>query len=130
MSDLQHQPRDSSGQFVSLRDFVIAIMNERSTAHGREHELIDRALTTAEKLREEAIDLAQRVVSERLEKLNELRAEVVQDRGQYMTRKEFNLIVVPLQEFKSKALGFGALLSLISAVIGAIVTAIATGGFG
>lgn len=129
MTDLMKQPRDEHGQFVSLERFITALMDERERSHAREHQLIDKALETASGLREEAIAQARVVVNDRLEKLNELRAEVIKDRGLYITRTEFDLSISPLQEFRARAIGFGALVSLVSAVVGGGITALILGAF-
>lgn len=109
---------------VSLREFIGAVMHERDRAHVREHELVDRALRIEAQLREEAISRARQVVEARLEHLNELRSEVLQDRASYVTRDMFDLRLAPLEQFRARALGFRALVSLFSAVIGAVIAAV------
>jgi hypothetical protein len=82
-------PPDWTDDDVSLREHVEAIMDERQEAHGREHELLQSALEREQKLREEALKQARLVVDERLEKLNELRSEVQEDRASYLTKPVF-----------------------------------------
>ena len=108
---------ESNGNTVTLREYIEAIMSER-----------DRALTAAFTAQQAALNLATKNLELRLEKLNELREEVTRDRSQYITRDRYddahgvleNRTAV-LENFRGKVLGFGALVSLLSAVGGAIV---------
>lgn len=84
MGEMMKQFRDESGQFVSLREYIEVILRERQKAHQVEHELIEKALDKAQILREEALAQARNVVDQRLEKLNELRSEVQEDRSQFL----------------------------------------------
>ena len=109
-----HEP---NGNTVTLREYIEAIMSER-----------DRALTAAFTAQQSALNLATRNLELRLEKLNELRQEVTQDRGNFLTRDRYESQhkaledkVAVLEGFRGRALGFGALLSLLSAVGGALV---------
>jgi len=109
-----HEP---NGTTVTLREYIEAIMSER-----------DRALTAAFNSQQAALNLATKNLELRLEKLNELRQEVTQDRASYMTRDRAeatedatNQRISALEGFRGKALGFGALVSLLSAVGGALV---------
>lgn len=122
MTDSMKQPRAENGQYVSLRDYIESIMDERQRAHSAEHVLIDKALDKAQDLREEAIRQARVVVDSRLEKLNELRAEVVQDRGEYVTRTENDLRFKPIERLASRAV----LLFAGSGIAGGILVYIIT----
>jgi len=109
-----HEP---NGNTVTLREYIEAIMSER-----------DRALTAAFTAQQSALNLATRNLELRLEKLNELRQEVTQDRASYLTRdraeateEAMDARIAALESFRGKALGFGALVSLLSAVGGALV---------
>lgn len=106
-------------------------MNERTPIHTDDHrpdvplkEYIERILDE----REKAMEAARQSMEIRLDRLNELRQEVQEDRSQYLTRDRYDSQhqmledkVNSLEAFRGKALGFGALLSLISAVVGAII---------
>ena len=108
---------DNNGATVTLREYIEAIMSER-----------DRALTAAFMAQQSALNLATKNLELRLEKLNELRQEVTQDRANFITRDKYedahdaleNRVGI-LENFRGKALGFGALVSLLSAVGGALV---------
>jgi len=106
-----------NGNSVTLREYIEAIMSER-----------DRALTAAFTAQQAALNLATKNLELRLEKLNELRQEVTQDRANYQTRDKaevteeaLNSRLSSLESFRGKALGFGALVSLLSAVGGALI---------
>ena len=109
-----HEP---NGNTVTLREYIEAIMSER-----------DRALTAAFNSQQAALNLATKNLELRLEKLNELRQEVTQDRANYQTRDKAEITeeaiiqrIGALESFRGKALGFGALVSLLSAIGGALI---------
>ena len=113
MTDQMHQLRDDNGQFVSLREFVERILHEKQVA------LDQRFLA-----QQEAIAQARIVVDARLEKLNELRSEVQEDRGGYVTKENLDARLQPLEDFRSRALGASAALSLASGAAGATLAAV------
>ena len=63
---------------VPLREYVERIFSERQAA-------LDLAFAA----QQEALRVANEAIESRLEKLNELRQEVTADRGQYLTRTEY-----------------------------------------
>lgn len=108
---------ETNGNTVTLREYIEAIIGEK-----------DRALQAAFLAQQNALNLATRNLELRLEKLNELRLEVTTDRSSFMTRERYEDAhdvlenrVGQLENFRGKALGFGALVSLISATVGAII---------
>lgn len=108
---------EANGNTVTLREYIEAIMSER-----------DRALTAAFTAQQAALNLATKNLELRLEKLNELRDEVTQDRQNYQTRDKAESVessldsrLTALEGFRGKALGFGALVSLLSAIGGALI---------
>ena len=120
----QSPVHDNNGNTVTLREYIEAIMSER-----------DRALTAAFNSQQAALNLATKNLELRLEKLNELRNEVTQDRSNYQTRDKaesdgekvdavmeaMSARIGSLESFRGKALGFGALVSLLSAIGGALI---------
>ena len=85
-------------------------------------ELRDRALKIQHDASEQALQLATRTLEVRLDKLNELRAEVTSDRSNFITRIEFDSEskrIDTLEKWQAKLLGIGIVLALISAIIGA-----------
>ena len=130
---------DDNGHFVPLREYVERIFDERaaalSLALANSEKALDRARTHIENIFEEhrrahsqkhqddekALEAARQAVNLRLEKLNELRSEVIQDRGEYVRRDVFESQIKPLLEFRSRALGFGALVALLSGAVGAVI---------
>lgn len=108
---------EANGNTVTLREYIEAIMSER-----------DRALTAAFTAQQAALNLATKNLELRLEKLNELRQEVTQDRASYQTRDKaeaeadaMGARLTSLESFRGKALGFGALLAVISGAVGAVI---------
>lgn len=63
---------------VSLREYFEAILDEKQKT-------LDKAFSA----QQEALGLASRTLELRLEKLNELRQEVTQDRGNYVTKEQY-----------------------------------------
>ena len=115
---------EKNGNTVTLREYIEAIMSER-----------DRALTAAFTAQQVALNLATKNLELRLEKLNELRQEVTQDRANYQTRDKADIAdeamgnrVTALESFRGKALGFGALLALLSGAVGAVIQRAVGGG--
>lgn len=98
------------GHSVSLQTYIERIFDERQ-----------RSIEIAFKSQQDALNLASRTLELRLEKLNELRQEVTADRSRYVTLDKYDAEMEPLQSFRSKALGFGALLALLSGALGAAI---------
>jgi hypothetical protein len=120
----EHTPVDlQDGNHVTLKEFILAISAEK-----------DRALQAAFKAQQDALNLATRNLELRLEKLNELRQEVTQDRANYITRDRaeaesdaFSARLGQLEAFRGKALGFGALVALLSGAVGAVIARLVGG---
>jgi len=115
MTDSMRQPRDENGQFVSLREYIERILDER----------------------EKATEAARKSMELRLDRLNELRAEVQEDRGQYLTRDKYdgehdalsNRISL-LESWRGKAALVMAGVAVVAGLIGAAIMRLLTGFFG
>ena len=86
----------------------------------------DKVFEDYKRVAKESIDLAYTSIEGKLGKLNELRQEVTQDRGLYITRIEQKSEqdanerrISALEKWQSKLLGIGIVVALISAFIGA-----------
>lgn len=86
----------------------------------------DRALQAAFVAQQSALNLATRNLELRLEKLNELRQEVTQDRANYITRDKaeadsdaFGQRLSALENWRSRATGAAVILGLFAGAIGA-----------
>ena len=75
MSD-EHRRSDD----ITLREYIDALAQARWQAHHDEHQALSAA-----------IDTARRSLEGRLEALNQLRSEVIQDRGEFMRRDSFDV---------------------------------------
>src|SRR4029077_6301218 len=95
---------------VSLKEYIERVFDEK-----------EKALQLAFRAQQEALALASRTLELRLEKLNELRQEVTQDRGNYVTKDAFDSRLKPLENFNARAIGFGSALAIIAGVIGGFV---------
>jgi hypothetical protein len=106
----EHAPNGRDLNVVTLRDYIERVVADQEKA-------VNAALK-AHDLRHEANDAS---VAGRLEKLNELRSEVIQDRGEYVRKDVFETQLKPLIEFRSRALGAGAVLALVAGAVGAAI---------
>jgi len=79
---------------VTLKEYIERIFSERAAA-----------LELAFKAQQEALLIATRNLDSRLEKLNELRQEVTQDRGNYVTRDKYDAEVGALEKKLDQATG-------------------------
>ena len=108
-------------------------MNEDSPVHDRNggtvplKEYIERILDE----RYKAVQVAYRNMERRLDDLNELRDEYTEDRSLMLTRDRYDTEhhvledrVTSLESWRGKALGFGALLALIAAAMGALLESV------
>jgi len=102
---------------VSLRQYV-----------DTNFELRDRALKIQHDASEQALQLATKTLEARLDKLNELRAEVTSDRSNFITRMEFDAEskrIDSLEKWQAKMIGIGvitaAVLTIVAGLIGAAV---------
>jgi hypothetical protein len=98
---------------VSLRDYIERILDEKQ-----------KALELAFKAQQDALALARHDLENRLETLNKLRQELVEDRTQFASSEKaesLELRIRTLESWRSSALGAGAVLGLLAGAIGAIV---------
>ena len=86
--------RQAMTESVPLKDYIERIFSERAAA-----------LELAFKAQQEALLIATRNLDSRLEKLNELRQEVTQDRGNYVTRDKYDAEVGQLEKKLDQATG-------------------------
>jgi len=108
---------DRNGNSVPLKEYIEAILAER-----------EKALQAAFASQQVALNRASESLELRLDKLNELRDEVTEDRASYLSREKYDtehtalsVRVNALESWRGKALGFGALLALVSAAMGALI---------
>lgn len=108
---------DENGRFVSLRDHIEGIMVEQKSLYTERWEAQRREVAFA--LRE---------MERRLESLNELRNQVIQDRHMFVTEAKYNAAIEArdhrisaLENWRSKATGVALVLALFAGAIGAAV---------
>lgn len=109
--------RNQENSLERARTHIEAIFDEHRRAHDQKHVDDERAQDAART----AIDL-------RLEKLNELRSEVLQDRSQFVRRDLYDADVKSLNEkleavrsWQNKAVGAGVILTLLAGTVGALI---------
>lgn len=137
--DRQGNSHGEDGRFVSVREHLERAAEESWRAHEQRHADNEKALVEAARLAEritsnqwaahqDAHNNASRelveqrmAVQEKLNELNNLRRDYVADRAQYVLRDVFESRLDPLEAFRSKALGFGALFALLSGAVGAAI---------
>ena len=146
MGDDMHQPRDENGQFVSITKLFERERVEHQEAHNRE---LVVAKETAQRMEREVEETAKRLevtvktaleghervhtvekeyrkdteekMDKRLQSMNEFRGALSDLSKNMVSRELFDATVTPLQEFRSRAIGFGALVALLSGAIGASI---------
>lgn len=107
---------DDRGNSVGLREYIERILTEK-----------EKALAVALDAQQRALELRESNLDNRLEKLNELRREVTEDRAKFVSVEKYDVEIGGLKEFRSRALGFGALLALLSGAVGAAIAEAITG---
>ena len=111
---------EDNGNTVTLKEYILAILDER-----------DKALKAAFVSQQEALNKAAEALSRRLDALNALRDEYTEDRGLMLTRDKYETEhttleqrVNSLESWRGKALGFGALLAIVAAAFGALLESV------
>jgi len=95
---------------VPLKEYIERIFQERQAA-------LEKAFAA----QETALQLATRNLELRLEKLNELRQEVTQDRGEYVKREVYDQRVGALEKRQAWITGVGAALVVVLPIISFII---------
>lgn len=102
------------------RAYLLAILEER-----------DRQYDFRYRAQQEALQMAREEMERRLEGLNELRREVTEDRGRFLSvekyeaqRQAIEAALDEAREFRGKVLGLIATTAILAGVVGAIVAAV------
>ena len=106
--------------FVNLREHLERIFEER-----------DRQYELRYKSQEDALLVARRDMERRLEGLNELRREVTEDRGRFLSLEKYDAEMRgiadqldELKEFQGRMLGLIATAAILAGIVGAAISAI------
>jgi len=112
-----HQPRDTNGQFVSLKEFIEAIMDERTEAHTKLHQV-----------EKEQIAEARSVVNNRLNQMNEFRGALEDQASKMVSRELFDGLTEKVNELQRRMMFYagaaavaGFALSTILRLLGVTV---------
>ncbi len=104
--------------------------DERWTAHRREHALENEALRVLETAQQRALELARADVDRRLEAMNELRAQITNERGNYISRAEYEAkheqLVERIQTLETGQAALLGRLTVVAALAGLAVSVIAS----
>lgn len=105
---------------VPVREYIERIFTERQAA-----------LEIAFKAQQNALKLATKNLNGRLKNLNELRQQVLTDRGLYLTRDRHDAYAAgvdarigALEAWRNRAIGFGAAIAFIAGISGGIAVKI------
>lgn len=105
---------DKNGDHITLREYVDRILEER-----------EKAFLVRMEMQNAALQRESRNIEMRLEKLNELRQEVIQDRGAYVLRENLDArlgqvqnAVRSIEKRLAWMTGVGSLLVLIAGLVG------------
>jgi hypothetical protein len=126
-----HSPTvyEASHNSVTTREYMERLCTERSKR------VVERIIGMEElykqrfEMQDNALRLATEALEIRLEKLNELRAEVLQDRARYITIDNYDARHIPVESrikalelWQSKVLGAALGIALVGGISGSIVT--------
>lgn len=94
-----------------------------------EIKLLNKGFKQYERNQDKALGLAYSDIADKLEKMNKLRDEVIEDRTQYITKAEHEAMrkgdsdrITALEKWQNKLLGIAIVLAAISAFIGSLIT--------
>ena len=110
MGDSMHQPRDSNGQFVSLKEFITTIMDERDKAHTRLH---------AEE--KEQIVNARHVIDERLNRMNEFRGALEDQASKMVSRELFDALAEKVNEVQRRLAFYSGAAALAGFILSTLL---------
>jgi hypothetical protein len=120
---------EASHGTITTREYLEKICSERSKRVVQRLEGMEELYAQRFEMQDNALKLATEALEIRLEKLNELRAEVLQDRARYITIDNYEARHIPvdariksLELWQSKVLGAALGIALVGGVSGSIVT--------
>jgi len=108
---------EASDNIVSLREYVDTLLLGYKRAHEKEHELLNQNIVLAR----DALDV-------RLEHMNEFRAQVLSDRGEFVNKDKFDLTHAALIDrvsqlerdsaaFRGRMLGIGSAVTVMLIIL-------------
>jgi hypothetical protein len=102
--------------------------DDRWIAHRREHALEKEALTVAASAQQRALDLARQDINRRLEGMNELRQQITSERGNFISRAEYEAkheqVTERLQIIETNQASLLSRLTVVAALAGVAVSVI------
>ena len=109
---------DNDGHQVPIRTYIERIFDERDERYKERWEAQRRE-----------VSLAQREMERRLEALNELRNQVLEDRGRFLLRDVYDAEMAAqasrftgLENFRAKSVGVGLVLLAVAGIIGGVIS--------
>jgi len=113
---------------VSVIDYFERITEDNHKLINSRLDHIEKIMDQRFELRDHALSIANKNMELRLDKLNELRNEVVQDRSRYMTTERFEMQhktiedrLTKLEMWQSKIIGISIGIGLIAGLAGVII---------
>jgi hypothetical protein len=102
---------------ITLKDYVDTLFRQYKESHDKEHRLIEKSVDAAR----DAMDI-------RLDHMNEFRAQIQSERGDFVTRERFNAVTeilstrlgnleVAFSDFKGRVLGIGSGIAVFLVII-------------
>jgi len=116
-TDIGDNVSDPKDSMVSLREYVDTLFRGYKKAHEKEHELLNQSIILAR----DALDI-------RLEHMNEFRAQVLSDRGEFVNKDKFDLTHAALinrvsqlerdaAAFRGRMLGIGSAVTVMLIIL-------------
>jgi hypothetical protein len=119
---------EASHNSVTTREYLERICTERSKRVAERFNSMEELYAQRFEMQDNALLLATKDLEARLDKLNALRAEVLQDRSRYITLESYEARHSPvearikaLELWQSKILGAGLAVAIVGGVSGSLV---------
>ena len=118
-----------SNSEIPMHDYFERICEERSQRVGVRLKSIEEMLKLRFEMQDKATLLANKNLEIRLDKLNELRAEVIQDRSRFVTIDKYDTQhealesrITKLEMWQSKMYGIAIGIAIVAGVSGGLIT--------
>lgn len=121
--------KSNSTQEISMHQYFDKICSERSQRVSLRLKSIEDMLKLRFEMQDKATELANKNLEARLDRLNELRSEVTQDRAKFITEEKYQVRhevletrITKLEMWQSKMYGVAIGIALVGGISGGLIT--------
>lgn len=125
--------KSNSTSEISIQQYFDKVCNERSQRVSLRLKSIEDMLKLRFEMQDKATELANKNLEARLDRLNELRSEVIQDRSKFITTDKYDTQravlddrITKLEMWQSKMYGVAIGIGLVGGISGGLITKIFT----